>query len=67
MKKNFTNKQQIKKSRRTTEQNLEVRFDAGKNILDYFNLSKGRILWQKNNTAEKLSSLHNLANNGHRF
>jgi hypothetical protein len=33
-----------KRSMKTTARNLEARFDAGKDVLDYFNLKRGRLL-----------------------
>ena len=61
MKKNSTTKQQKTNVQQTTAENLEARFDAGENVLDYFNLSEGRILWIKKNTAQKLASLRTSA------
>ena len=38
---------------KTTAENLEARFDAGENILDYFDPASGRILWPDGTVSEK--------------
>lgn len=57
MKSNFMNKQKKHKASKTTADNLEARFDAGKNVLDYFDLSKARILWPKHTASETVTTL----------
>jgi hypothetical protein len=44
---------------KTTAQNLEERFDRGENVLDYFDLSKARVvhLQSKNAAKKKLAYL----------
>jgi hypothetical protein len=40
---------------KTTAQNLEERFDRGENVLDYFDLSKARVVHpQSKNAAKKI-------------
>jgi len=41
-------------SNKTTAQNLEEKFDRGEDVLDYFDLSKARVVHpQSKNTARK--------------
>ena len=57
MKKHSINKTHHKRDSKTTAENLEARFDAGENVLDYFNPVSARVLWPKNSAPEKVTSL----------
>jgi hypothetical protein len=43
------------KARPTTAQNLEARFDAGEDVLDYFNLQKAKLINVPGKPASKSS------------
>ena len=61
MKKYFINDKRPKKKSVTTAENLEARFDAGKDVLDYFDPSSARMLWPEQTAPRKVTALRKTA------